>query len=225
MSRFPIGKPQRRGIPPWKKVIGNIPGFDLSLNDLPLGTTLTYKLDPRDTDPSAIQRGVWDNSSAYIAKVVPAERGEDRRKLLTNLNPHTFIFHADHVLGWGGPHWIIEIPANVLHDGSTVCIGRLHTGSGISRDLAPSGLLHDYLSRLWAGSGGYIPVKKEFRLEEEWVKVSIKDMAKIWGASVQYLTPRSDFTVRIYEWVLANAHPLFIKYGDSRPWVRVYPSG
>ena len=215
MPRLPIGNPHGNPeIPRWTK----IPGFDLSLNSLPLNTSLTYDLEPRsDKDLTSLHRGVWDNDN-YKATVRMYKRGKEIRKLLSSDKPHTFIFHAKKVLGRDSSRWIITVPKDVYHDGSTVSIARFWTGSGISRDLAPSGLLHDKLTRWWLNNEGKIPVRFSINGEIQWVEVTIDDMALIWGASVQYLTPRPDWMVRVMEWGLKTGQPILNQFADHRPW-------
>ena len=215
MPRSPIGRPNKNPyIPKWTC----IPGFDLSLSSLPIRTKLDYNLEPRPIkDETAIQRGIWDNDN-YRATVRLFRRREEVKKLLYSDKPHTFIFHAKNVLGREQSRWIITVPKNTYHDGSTVSVGRFWTGSGISRDLSPSGLLHDWISRMWLDNDGKIPVRYTVKGKIHWVRASIKDMAKIWGASVQYLTPRPDWMVRVMEWFLAKGQPIIHQFADQRRW-------
>jgi hypothetical protein len=104
------------------------------------------------------------------------------------------------------------VPAGIWHDGSTVSVARFYTGSGISASMAPSGLLHDYLTRQWQWDRS-IPTFPSAHAPQEArrKRVSLRDLARIWGASLASLSPRPRYQIRLLTAALALVHPLHLR--------------
>lgn len=201
--------------PAWTRV----PGFDRSLQRLPLGQRLRYALQPRALGPNDVDRGFWCDER-YESTVIKAERRREQRKMLRSDRPLTFCWNVDVDMGAPEPHWFLQIPAGTLHDGSTVSIARWHTGSGISRDLAPAGLLHDYATRRFLATDGKIEVKLSLHPEAPIVRrvVTLADLARLWGAAVQSVSPSPPARIRFLQFCLRCVHPIFIMLSSDEPW-------
>lgn len=201
--------------PAWTRV----PGFDLSLQTLPLGKRLSYALQPRPLDDDDVDRGFWCDER-YEATVVEAVRGKEKRKMLRSDRPLTFCWHVEVDLGSILTHWFIRIPAGTLHDGSTVSVARWHTGSGISRDLAPAGLLHDYATRRFLAGQGKMDVRYSMHPEAATIRreTTLAELARLWGAAVQSVSWSPPARIRFLQFCLRCVHPVFIMLSSNEPW-------
>lgn len=209
--------------PSWTK----IPGFDISLQKLEVGTTLRYGLEPN----KEIKRGFYMSddyrsfylSDDYEAEVVLAQRKHKKKQMLESKNDLWFCFNAIH-LGKTKEHtghWIIHVPKGTIHDGSSVSLARLWTGSGISRTLAPAGLLHDFITRVHTSMDGYIYVQPSLWAEPRKVRATIGDLAIIWGAAVESLTERPRWHVKLMENFLKIVHPIHLLATPEQHWRRI----
>lgn len=202
--------------PPWTRV----PGFDLSLQRLPIGERLSYATQPpRSFAPGDVDRGFWCDDR-YEATVVKAERTMERRRMLRSSQPMTFCWNVGVDLGMPEAHWFVRVPAGTLHDGSTVSVARWHTGSGISHDLAAAGLLHDFATRRYVATRGKLEVKLSLHPEAETVKrkVNLADLARLWGAAVQSVSPSPPGRIRVLQFCLRCVHPVFMVFTSDEQW-------
>ena len=195
--------------PAWTK----IPGFDISLQELNLGTTLRYDIHPKEHT----KRGFY-LTEAYESTIRLAQRKEKRKKMLVNKEPLWFCFNAIHLKKGFTGHWIIRVPEGTVHDGSSVSLARLWTGSGISRTLAPAGLLHDFITRVHMNTDGYIYARPSLHAEPRKVRATIRDLAIIWGAAVESITERPKWHVKLMENFLKLAHPIHLLATPEQLW-------
>ena len=188
----------------------SLPGFDRSLRRLNEGQILDYDLQPRRADSP----GRW-LSPRYRASV--GRRGDST--LLRNEEPLLFRLDRGHAPATTHRDWHILMPEVIWHDGSTVSVARFYTGSGISASMAPSGLLHDYLTRQWQ-KDRCMPVFSTASAPHESRRkpVSLRDLARIWGASLASLSPRPRYQIRLLTAALALVHPFHLRLtGSFRP--------
>ena len=200
---------EHREAPAWTQV----PGFDLSLQRLEPGRTITYSLAPQ-----RIERGFWISPEA-VHTVVRAREGERTRQFLRTDNETWFCYHSQEK---DLPHWFVRVPGGLLHDGSSVSIARWWTGSGLSRPLLPAGALHDYLTRQWTKDWKQIEIHPSYPIDEEAKPIrrrtTLRELALIWGAAVDSLTARPRWHVRLFERALALVHPLHVLMTPGFRW-------
>lgn len=223
MVSTPIGRRSELSHPKelWRD---KIPGFNATLQHLDIGEEIVYPLAPRQLDDSSIDRGVWmSETGMWRARVAMCQREgswSERRKMLIP-DPSVFAFHCRHVIG-RGPERILFKMKGFPTDGSTVMIARWGIGSGISADKAPSGDVHDEACRSWNENDGRVRVYESLSDEDGYLfKMSSREMAKVWGASMQYLSVMSDGWIRFLENALACIHPIYTVFSDKRPFTEI----